>query len=80
VAGDERDGELHERQPGLVGEGAERVGGVELRRVGGQRGIERGGEALLAAALPGPATSRPLRYLPESQPPASGLYVSTPMP
>ena len=31
------------------------------------------GKRWARAAEPGPLTSRPLRYLPDSQPPASGL-------
>ena len=38
------------------------------------------GKRWARAAEPGPMTSWPLRYLPDSQPPASGLKVMTPIP
>ena len=54
MAGDERDRHLDERDPRLVGERAERVGGVELGGVGRVGGVIGSGEPL-CRELPSPA-------------------------
>src|SRR5580704_10545433 len=48
MAGDEFDRHLDQGDPGLVGQRAERVGGVELCGVRGVRGVVGAGEALRA--------------------------------
>ena len=55
---DERDGQLDQRETGLVGERAQRVGGLELALVGRERQVEAGGQALARLGLGG---SAPLR-------------------
>ena len=62
----------------LVGELAERVGGVELALVRGEREVVAVREHRPSGARSG--RSAPLRYLPDSQPPASGLQGITPIP
>ena len=64
--------------PGLVGELRERVGGVELALVRRDREVVALREHRARAATS--RSSAPLRHLPDSQPPASGLHGITPMP
>ena len=64
--------------PGLLGELGERVGGLELALVLRDRQVVAVRDPSPRAGLGG--VSAPLRYLPVSQPPASGLHGITPMP
>ena len=75
---DERERQLDERHPGLLGQPGERVGGLELALVAGQRQV-----VALRQPRPrdvGSRRSAPLRNRPVSQPPASGLHGITPIP
>ncbi len=64
----EREREVDQRQPGLVGERGERVDGLELALVGGDR-TGRSGRGCAGRAST-PVTSAPLRHLPRQ--PAAG--------
>lgn len=62
MSGGERGGELDEREPGVVGECSEGVGGVELGRVGRVECVVPGWQSLWVRNVP-PKT---LKTMPEA--------------
>ena len=78
MADHEREGHVDQRDPRLLGQPRERVGGVELALVlRAATGRSAPGAARRASTV---GASWPLRYRRVSQPPASGLQGITPMP